>query len=416
MLIALSFVASNDNVELCAVSFSPEGDGATLVSVRGAHSSFQDHRGSFRWSKGVQAFALLLVRHAIAELRGERAGCLRGGQGSLAASLDYSLSKNPLWLLDMFGTTRSGAPFHHRIFERENPERKRPGPVAVRVRHVLMPPSSISIMVDSVLLRSPSELLAFSERLEQALGNEKDQREDAAHLTETLSKLVVDGIDFLPGIDLRKYIAGLRKDLQRLKECGADGVIIEMLKSHIKQACILGEAHFAATLGGAEVGDSLLFSCSSLIDAGPHSYVGDPQWQFLLYKLKSALASRTVGANPLRVFFVDKMVCRAENIAPLREIVQQHLESGVEVKFISDSEVGDDARDKRNMAWFGGKVLLQATDQVSWDLELSTERRTVAQARDKHAYFQSLYGCHFRLKDRGVFMNKLNRFANEVKA
>ena len=95
--------------------------------------------GTFQWTRAVRAMSQLLVKQALTGCRRGRGGespmpaLLSGYAGSLAASLDYALSKQPQWLHDMFGTTSRGDSVARLIFRRMNPERKRPGPVQVFV-------------------------------------------------------------------------------------------------------------------------------------------------------------------------------------------------------------------------------------------------------------------------------------------
>lgn len=54
-----------------------------------------------------------------------------GDADTPAASLDYALSKEPNWLCDIFGMTRSGEMRARRLLYRTNTERKLPGPVRI---------------------------------------------------------------------------------------------------------------------------------------------------------------------------------------------------------------------------------------------------------------------------------------------
>jgi hypothetical protein len=89
---------------------------------------------------------------------------IKGGGGSLAASLDYAISKQPMWLTEMFGCDQSGISLIRRMVLRTNPERKRPGPTVLSVNERFMPLASISIMIDGVKA-SREELLVLSAAL-----------------------------------------------------------------------------------------------------------------------------------------------------------------------------------------------------------------------------------------------------------
>lgn len=71
--------------------------------------------------------------------------CLIGGKASLAASLDYAISKGPAWLGEMFGTGIGGNQLARRIFKITNPNRKRPGPVAISVNKNIVTADQIQI-------------------------------------------------------------------------------------------------------------------------------------------------------------------------------------------------------------------------------------------------------------------------------
>lgn len=87
--------------------------------------------GTFRWSRAVRAMSCLMIRSSLVSLDPSVEPRLSGGQGTLAASLDGALSKEPTWLREVFGVFPSGSPVSRRLFARSNPGRKRPGPVAV---------------------------------------------------------------------------------------------------------------------------------------------------------------------------------------------------------------------------------------------------------------------------------------------
>lgn len=132
----LSFVTFDSSVALNQTIFSHSLLGRRLISVRG--STAPPDVGTFRWSSGVRGLALLLTRQAIVvrarrngEGNGHHPASIEGNADSLAASLDYAISKQPLWLQDMFGSTPQGTAISKLVFRRMNPDRKRPGPVTV---------------------------------------------------------------------------------------------------------------------------------------------------------------------------------------------------------------------------------------------------------------------------------------------
>lgn len=102
-----------------------------FVTVRGASSDASGKIGAFQWTKGVRALSLLAVITTLAKYDRTIAPRLEGARSSPAAWLDGVLSKEPVWIIHMFGKHVGGAPAVRRLFARSNPGGKRPGAVAV---------------------------------------------------------------------------------------------------------------------------------------------------------------------------------------------------------------------------------------------------------------------------------------------
>lgn len=96
---------------------------------------------SFHWSSGVKALSLLFLKFKLGE------NGISGLGGSLAGSLDYALSKQPQWLIDIFGVSHSGDAFARRLFSRINPERKRAGPVEIFINKNIITPANIKVSI-----------------------------------------------------------------------------------------------------------------------------------------------------------------------------------------------------------------------------------------------------------------------------
>lgn len=92
-------------------------------------------KGSFTWSSAVRALCILLVKTS-PQIRGlnNQEASISGEAGSLAASLDYALSKQPRWLTEMFGIRGNGIPNIRYLIHRSNSGRKKPGPVQLHIR------------------------------------------------------------------------------------------------------------------------------------------------------------------------------------------------------------------------------------------------------------------------------------------
>ena len=116
---------------------------------RGNVSPADGIEGCFRWSTAVRALLLLLFQQRAAELTNCTApASIQGQSGSLAASLDYALSKQPLWIIDFFGLKENGDALARQIISRVNAERKRPGPVILRLSPWAIKQIRIRILVD----------------------------------------------------------------------------------------------------------------------------------------------------------------------------------------------------------------------------------------------------------------------------
>lgn len=166
MMISLWFTGSTaPQLERCETHTSAQG---RLLSIRGKGNGAFGKFGSFQWSGAVRALCALLVQAKITEDEAQsieqrseeftpELSHLFGEAGSLAASLDYALSKGPEWIVNMFGADKSGVPFAQRLIHRSNANRKRPGPVLLRLNLALCGSENIKIFLDErELLDIPS--------------------------------------------------------------------------------------------------------------------------------------------------------------------------------------------------------------------------------------------------------------------
>lgn len=139
----LSFFAN----ELVEATFVHPLLSREMISVRGKTAGAFGTCGSFQWTSAVQAFAVLCIRAT----RVDEGGCaqvLSGTVGSPAASLDYAISKEPVWLLDMLGQDSVGRSLASRLIRRTNPNMKRPGPVVLSVNQHFIDRNIIKILID----------------------------------------------------------------------------------------------------------------------------------------------------------------------------------------------------------------------------------------------------------------------------
>lgn len=125
--------------------------GSTRCSaVRGKTSGAFTGHGSFHWSIAVRALGVLAIKTTLAAQGHPCDPFLVGEKGSLAASLDYAISKETQWLVDVFGLSDGLTPNLRRIFRRTNSGRKRSGPVAISFAKPLLRPGGIVIRWNSL--------------------------------------------------------------------------------------------------------------------------------------------------------------------------------------------------------------------------------------------------------------------------
>lgn len=133
--------------QLTEVTFQESPGSPARVCVRGKTSGPCRQAGSFQWTAAVKALSLLIVKTALSPDN----ALVKGDDHSLAASLDYAISKQPMWLTEMFGSDSNGVSLSRRLILRTNPERKRPGPVTLGINQLYLSPGAISIHVDGKL-------------------------------------------------------------------------------------------------------------------------------------------------------------------------------------------------------------------------------------------------------------------------
>ena len=146
------------------------GTGQETNCVRGKDGSAFGGWGSFQWTAGVQALSWLLVRGAAWQHLDDHAAAsshptIAGVRGSLAASLDYALTKHPLWLGEMLGVDVHGTPLACRLVTRNNSHTKRNGPVTLGLRHSFLRQTELQVFLDNQLLTSATSLRTLGEQL-----------------------------------------------------------------------------------------------------------------------------------------------------------------------------------------------------------------------------------------------------------
>ena len=132
--------------QLTEVAFQESAQSDVRRGIRGKTGGAFRCAGSFQWTSAVRALSLLMVQTSL----NPQTATIEGYGGSLAASLDYALSKQPVWIADMFGCDPKGICNARRMILRTNPERKRPGPVVLAVNHVYLPATAIEVFVNGM--------------------------------------------------------------------------------------------------------------------------------------------------------------------------------------------------------------------------------------------------------------------------
>ena len=151
--------------ELYRVSFYHSLLNEPRNSFRGKATGGLDSQLTFQWTPAVQALVIFLLENAACEIQGIDQPKLSGTKSSLAATLDYAISKQPQWILDIFGSDRKGRSLLRKLIRRSNPERKRPGPVVLTLNQAALCPKNISVFLDGAAVTEGKELQELSSRI-----------------------------------------------------------------------------------------------------------------------------------------------------------------------------------------------------------------------------------------------------------
>lgn len=161
---------SFDSPSLLRSEFSRPGSDLA-VCVRGRTAGVFGDSGTFGWTSAVRAICAIALRAKLNSMDPHSICYIEGGRGSLAASIDYALAKQPSWLCEMFGVSAGGEAFAKAAFLVSNPSRRRPGPVSVSVNKRQIPSSEIEIFLDGQSVTRQDLLLALIDRIEMAVSN-----------------------------------------------------------------------------------------------------------------------------------------------------------------------------------------------------------------------------------------------------
>jgi hypothetical protein len=167
-LLELHFAGHSD-VELVESHFTGNVLRSPSVVVRGKTSGAFRGAGTFQWTAGVRAFCILCVKSVLqrADHTASDGACISGFKGSLAASLDYAISKKPIWFAELCGLESNGQPFARRLMVRTNPERKRPGPVTVALSEKVLDASKIRISWNGRIVDTAQSLQQLLDKIQR---------------------------------------------------------------------------------------------------------------------------------------------------------------------------------------------------------------------------------------------------------
>ena len=168
--ISLYFVDSTDPI-LVKVHYRGQGTSREILSVRGKTGGAFDTERTFQWTAAVQGLSILLLKKAVSGELSEEI-TLSGGQGSVAASLDYALDKQPAWLVDMFGVAADGSTEARKLFRRTNPGRKSKGPVVIGFNKSLVSSVTVTVFLNDSQLTDHATITELLELLKHKVGLE----------------------------------------------------------------------------------------------------------------------------------------------------------------------------------------------------------------------------------------------------
>jgi hypothetical protein len=170
----IHFFETKSGCELVETSFQ-SFDGEVLRCMRGKTAGAFRGAGSFQWTSAVRAIAALSLRHILSQANPSVSKYISGRQASLAASLDYALTKSPCWISDMFGMFQNGQPSARRLFLITNPNQKRPGPVTVAINEATLAARNIKVFLNGLPTEDLSALANILREVDAAFQHECEE-------------------------------------------------------------------------------------------------------------------------------------------------------------------------------------------------------------------------------------------------
>jgi len=176
---------------------------AVCGKTAGAYLNLSNPPGTFQWTSAVKAM-LLLVLKAVADSTSQTTDStisspvhLSGGKGSPASSLDYAMTKQPMWVNDIFGLSRNGKSCIHRMFLRTNPGMKKGKEVRLSLNERYCDTDNIKIYLDEaeLCLREKNDQLTLKQlisSLETNLNKRRKSNQKLVRSETTTSELSFD--------------------------------------------------------------------------------------------------------------------------------------------------------------------------------------------------------------------------------
>jgi len=168
---------SGARIELLRVDLSHVGIN-NFTSVRGKTSGAFWGAGTFQWSAAVRAVACIFLKAKLWDEGRNGEPMLTGHAKSLAASLDYALTKQPAWIVEMFGASATGRCQAKRLFRVTNSHRKRPGPVCLSLNLHACPTHGVEIVLDGRTVTNLDELRTMLNEVESYGLQDRSSKED----------------------------------------------------------------------------------------------------------------------------------------------------------------------------------------------------------------------------------------------
>lgn len=172
MILKLYFTKNEEGCALNQITFASDHSSKPLISRRG-ESNLKN--GSFKWTPAVKSLSLFFIKASLnlSSKEDNNEPLLSGYQGSSAASLDYALSKQPIWMNEMFGADHAGKSILFKLIRRENTELKRPGPVSIYLSPLAEREVKIEIYLNDLLVNDIDILHELIATLDQFKNSNK---------------------------------------------------------------------------------------------------------------------------------------------------------------------------------------------------------------------------------------------------